>query len=215
MRRGRVMRLLALLALLIVPLPGSAAEPPCVDADGILEPSDPRVYYQHDAQGVVGLVDEAGVLVEGYTPYGDVTVLRCDGSSVRWDGSDEEFTTADFGGCGSSGGIPVSPNANVWFFNGRELDYESGTYHYRARNYHPGLGQFMNADPLGAWGDGVNLGNPYAYVGNNPATFSDPTGEWAVVDDTVDESKAYANLAVFFEKQIEVCKRLRKKATPP
>ncbi len=34
-------------------------------------------------------------------------------------------------------------------FTGREFDAESGLYHYRARHYDPGVGRFLQSDPLG------------------------------------------------------------------
>ncbi|MCQ8130829.1 RHS repeat-associated core domain-containing protein, partial [Methylomonas rivi] len=54
---------------------------------------------------------------------------------------------------------------------GREPD-ATGLIHYRARSYDPGLGRFAQRDPAG-FADGIN---PYAYVGNNPVSFSDPLG---------------------------------------
>ncbi|PZA14240.1 RHS repeat-associated core domain-containing protein, partial [Parazoarcus communis] len=41
-----------------------------------------------------------------------------------------------------------------------------------ARFYSPALGRFLQTDPIGT-ADDLNL---YAYVGNNPVNFSDPTG---------------------------------------
>ena len=49
---------------------------------------------------------------------------------------------------------------------------DAGLYHYKNRVYHPGLGRFTQTDPIGVTG-GINL---YAYVGNDPITFTDPLG---------------------------------------
>lgn len=47
----------------------------------------------------------------------------------------------------------------------------------RARYYHPGLSRFISEDPISFVGGDVNF---YAYVGNNPIVFRDPTGEIAI-----------------------------------
>ena len=52
------------------------------------------------------------------------------------------------------------------------VDASGGFYYYRARFYDPSLGRFIQRDPLG-FADGFNY---YAYVGNNPLSFSDPFG---------------------------------------
>ncbi|WP_229014247.1 RHS repeat-associated core domain-containing protein [Paraburkholderia gardini] len=51
-----------------------------------------------------------------------------------------------------------------------------GLYYYKARFYSPALGRFLQTDPVGT-ADDLNL---YAYVGNNPVNYTDPTGEWAI-----------------------------------
>ncbi len=38
------------------------------------------------------------------------------------------------------------------------------------------MGRFLSRDPIGVWGDSGNLGNPYAYVGNQPWQYTDPYG---------------------------------------
>ncbi|MCB1740732.1 MAG: RHS repeat-associated core domain-containing protein, partial [Gammaproteobacteria bacterium] len=65
----------------------------------------------------------------------------------------------------STGAIPT------YGYTGREPD-ASGLLFYRARYYHPGLGQFISRDPIGLRG-GIN---PYAYAGGNPMLFNDPSG---------------------------------------
>jgi len=68
---------------------------------------------------------------------------------------------------GSSG-----ESTNSLAYTGREQDSEGGLYYYRARYYDPEVGRFISEDPLG-FEAGINF---YAYVGNNPVNFNDPTG---------------------------------------
>jgi len=63
---------------------------------------------------------------------------------------------------------------NPYTYTGREYDPESGLYYYRARFYDPEVGRFISKDPIGFWGGDLNL---YAYVGNNPVNWVDPSGE--------------------------------------
>lgn len=65
-------------------------------------------------------------------------------------------------------------------YTGRRFDAEtigsssqpSGLYYYRAREYSPTLGRFLQPDPVGYAG-GDNL---YAYVNNDPLNNTDPSG---------------------------------------
>jgi RHS repeat-associated protein len=60
-------------------------------------------------------------------------------------------------------------------FLGKTRDTNTGLAHIGAREYDPGIGQFISVDPVLVPSDPQSL-NGYSYAGNNPATNSDPTG---------------------------------------
>jgi hypothetical protein len=83
-------------------------------------------------------------------------------------------------------------------FQGREWIAELGIYDYRHRMYHPGLGRFLQTDPMGLQTEGAKLSaeqkalfspggvapdaftssemNLYRYCGDDPVDRSDPLG---------------------------------------
>ena len=112
------------------------------------------------------LTDETGAVVERYD-YGDF--------------GEPEFYDA------AGNAISGTAYGNPYLFTGRRFDPESGFYYYRARYYDPRVGQFTTRDPIGVWGDPLNMGNAYAYCGNNPWSFLDPYGlvTWQDVKDAL------------------------------
>lgn len=69
-------------------------------------------------------------------------------------------------------GVPASGNLGRMQYTGQLWLPDFGGYHYKARMYQPGLGRFLQTDPIGYAG-GANL---YAYVGADPVNLVDPLG---------------------------------------
>jgi len=63
-------------------------------------------------------------------------------------------------------------------YTGQYSDPLSGLDNYVARYYDPVVGLFLSADTVQSTLQGFD---PYAYVGNNPETVTDPTGHWGWV----------------------------------
>ncbi len=125
--------------------------------------TDSGTYYYHtnNLYNVRALTDEQGAVVERYrySAYGEVTIL---------DAGDQE--------------IPASTVGNVYMFQGRRLDPETGLYYYRNRMMSAELGRFLQRDPLG-YVDGWNL---YEFV---TIVYLDPTGlkRFYVVGERIEE----------------------------
>ena len=79
------------------------------------------------------------------------------------------YTYDAFGKLTASSGSLTNP----FRYTGREFDSETNLYFYRARYYDPNVGRFVSGDPVQFKG-GINF---YAYVGNNPINYRDPSGQ--------------------------------------
>jgi len=112
-------------------------------------------YYHQDGNGnVTAMTDASGNVIEhyAYDPFGNVTITGSTGTVLS----------------GSSVG-------NRFLFTGREYIAEIGLYDYRNRVYSPGLGRFLQTDPIRFNAGDVNI---YRYVWNSPVNEVDPYGEW-------------------------------------
>jgi RHS repeat-associated protein len=120
------------------------------------------------------LIRDTGVAAEKRFYHADgqgsVVALTDAQGGLAWGAFYEAWGTDAFGPLGEA-----SPPQR---YTGREAD-ETSLYYYRARYYFAFARRFVQPDPIGYAGGSVNL---YAYVGNDPVNFTDPTGEcpWCV-----------------------------------
>ena len=100
---------------------------------------------------VLAFVDDSGAVAESYEydAWGDVSAF---------DASGAEIDDSNIG--------------NRYLFQGREYDFATGLYYFRARWYDPQTGRWLSKDPVGISG-GLNQ---YVFCGNNPVNFVDPLG---------------------------------------
>ena len=116
-------------------------------------------YLDNQLGSVMALSDDTGQLIEryGYDVYGAVTVYDATGQQ-----------------------IPVTNYDNRYLFTGREYNWHTGLYHYRARTYHPRLGRFLSRDPLYPYAQ-------YRYALICPTVFADPSGAKVCAKGAVEE----------------------------
>jgi RHS repeat-associated protein len=89
--------------------------------------------------------------------------------------------------------------------HGRTFEPEIGLYFYRARYLHPGLGRFIQCDPMG-YEDSMNM---YQSFNQNPVNFTDPMGEEIyIIDVTPSSNRIKAN-----PSPMEIWYELRKQLT--
>jgi RHS repeat-associated protein len=123
-----------------------------------------RVYYLEDAMGsVIGLAPHSSPGTANTT-------------KLFYDGFGKTRMT--------NGPAPSLPTGTGGDFRFHGAWWESATdlYHMRAREYDQRLGRFLSRDPdEGAFSEPESL-NPYAYAYNNGLIYTDPTGEFTMIE---------------------------------
>jgi RHS repeat-associated protein len=144
-----------------------------------------------DAIRIVGETQPAGdfaatasTVLREYVMLDGMPLALIEGGQIRYvhadhlgtpqkmtDGSGALVWDAVYKPFGEAHAISGSAN-NPQRFPGQLYDPETGFHYNYFRDYAPGLGRYIESDPIGLWG-GLNT---YAYVGGNPASFVDPEG---------------------------------------
>jgi RHS repeat-associated protein len=81
---------------------------------------------------------------------------------------------------------PSAPT-NLMRFTGELFDTVTGLYHFRARQYDPTAGRFLQTDPIAPSSFDPYVAS-YVYVNNRPSLFVDPTGMFCVLGSNPDGS---------------------------
>jgi RHS repeat-associated protein len=124
----------------------------------------PYCYLSVDHLGSTRLVTDSNGVVQrryDFLPFGE-----------------EAWAGTQWGGRASAMGYQPTADGFNPKFTGQQRDPESLLDYYRARYYAPYQGRFVSPDPGNAGADTTNpqTWNGYSYVGNNPLSYTDPSG---------------------------------------
>jgi RHS repeat-associated protein len=144
-------------------------------------------FYQYDRSGhLLEEADADGKPLADYIYLGDLPVATVSPAAgqVYWlhdnmlgapqvatDSGQNMVWTAGYSPFGELSATPISIVQNLRL-PGQEFDIDTGLYYNGYRNYVPGLGRYLESDPLGLAG-GMNT---YVYAGANPVNSVDPFG---------------------------------------
>ena len=149
--------------------------------------------FQYGEQGQL-LQEKTGSNTKEYIWMGDRLLARVDnGTSIYYyhvdrlgtpqamtDAAQQVVWQADYEPFGKAN-VTVATVENNIRLPGQYYDNETGLHYNYFRDYDPGTGRYVEADPIGL-GGGSNL---YGYAGGNPLTYTDPAGLVAGVDDAI------------------------------
>ncbi|MEV0459833.1 RHS repeat-associated core domain-containing protein, partial [Catellatospora methionotrophica] len=122
-------------------------------------------YYTHGGK-TVAVRTSSGVQLR--------TADHQDTAQLSIDASTQALTQRRFTPFGAARGTPTGTWLDDKTFVGGTRDAATGLTHLGAREYDPGIGRFISADPLLL--DDPQQMQGYSYANNNPVTLSDATG---------------------------------------
>lgn len=122
--------------------------------------ADKQYFYRKDAQGnIVAILDRDGNIVVRYIydAWGNHAVIDANGQDIV--------------------NMQHIGNLNPFRYRSYYYDTETGLYYLQTRYYDPELGRFISQDSIEyADYESVNGLNLYAYCGNDPVMYVDPSG---------------------------------------
>mgnify|MGYP001086981244 CR=1 FL=1 len=147
------------------------------DSDGKLIKQSNGLEFIYDASGVAGVLYNGGKYIYRKDAQGNVVaLLNADGEvAVRYeyDAWGNHVVTDKNGNPVTSGIGELNP----FRYRSYYYDTETELYYLQTRYYDPELGRFISQDSIEyAAPETINGLNLYAYCGNNPVMYVDPTG---------------------------------------
>ena len=143
-----------------------------------------RKYFLYNNQGIVGFVYNTITYMFRKNLFGDITAIYRGNTKVA------EYRYDAWGNCVvvdpatglANTSIEFIGNQNPFRYRGYYWDNDLGLYYLMSRYYDPQVGRFINADSL-EYLDPETIGglNLYAYCGNNPVMYADPSGHVAIL----------------------------------
>jgi RHS repeat-associated protein len=128
-------------------------------------------------------ISGAGRVVALYTKRSDATQAteywhrdHLDSVIVRTDAAGAVIERSRYDAWGKR----LSGGAEKRGYTGHEMLDDLGLIHMNGRVYDPEIGRFLSADPFVQFPESTQGFNRYAYVGNNPLSYNDPSGHFIV-----------------------------------
>ena len=135
------------------------------------------IYYIYDASGIAGFFVNDSYYYFTKNLFGDIIGIKNEANELV-----ASYTYNAWGECTIGTNVDGIANLNPFRYRGYYYDTETGFYYLQTRYYDPDICRFISADDLEILGDLASVVgqlNLYAYCGNNPIMFVDPTGtEW-------------------------------------
>ena len=134
------------------------------------------IHYLYDDSGIIGMVKDSASYYFHRNIQGDVVgVYNSSGTKLV------TFTYDAYGNCSVSGDASLASYCKIRY-RGYYFDTETGLYWVQTRYYNPQWCRWISPDSLDYLDpESVHGLNLYAYCGNDPINYVDPSGHFALL----------------------------------